>query len=261
MTGGHPPPCEMGVMRLAPAWIVLAAALLSSLALAQPEGIAISVPMPDLDARRFRKYEVVELSGALPVDGSLLVDGRLPQAIVHYVSNLGTIHQRASIFENGVVSIELSGVGGRVEKKVLLPPDAVASYRAFFEACDIRSFRPIDAGSETDTVLLRVALADGIFEARFPATAAIPSNVERLRMVLDDMIRVLSEDRELTNPITLWKPREGDVLIGGDEKRYRVVRILDGEFIELACTTEPVRRFVPVKDLYLYFVGAVPSEN
>ncbi|HEY0787098.1 MAG TPA: hypothetical protein VGE86_00545, partial [Thermoanaerobaculia bacterium] len=65
----------------------------------------------------------------------------------------------------------------------------------------------------------------------------------------------------LTNPITLWKPREGDVLIGGDEKKYRVVRILDGEFIELVCATEPVRRFVPVKDLHLYFVGSLPSEH
>ncbi len=236
--------------------------MLSPLALAQSEGIAISVPFPDLDSRRFRKYEVIELSGAMPLDGALLVDGRLPAVVLDYVSKLGSIRQRASIFENGVVSIELSGVGGRVEKKVLLPADALASYREFFTACDLPSFRPIDHGTETDQVLLRLALAgDSVIEKRFPATSIVPENVERMRLVLDDLIRVLSEDREVTNPIALWKPREGDTLLGGDQKRYRVTRILDGEFIELVCETEPVRRFVALKDIHLYFVGAVPSEN
>lgn len=245
-------------MRVAPAWIVLAAAVLSPLARAQSEGIAISVPLPNLDSRQFRRYAVVELSGAMPIDGSLLVDGRLPAAIVDYASQLGTVRQHASIFENGVVAIHLSGVGGQVDKKVLMPPDAVASYREFFAACDLGSFRPIDPGAEGDQVSLRLASADGkIVEKRFPATALIPENVERMRLVLDDLIRALSEDQGVTNPISVWEPREGDTLLGGDQKRYRVVRILKGEFVELVCTSEPVRRFVPIKDLHLYFVGAV----
>jgi hypothetical protein len=249
-------------MRAVPAYLLLAAVALSPLALAQSEGVAISVPLPDLDSRRFKRYEVVELSGAMPIDGSLLVDGRLPAVIVDYASQLGSIRQRASIFENGVVSIELSAVGGRVAKKVLLPADAVASYREFFAACDIASYRPIDQGSEEDRVTIRLVDAGGsVVEKRFPATAMVPENVERMRLVLDDLLRALSEDREVTNPISVWKPRKGDTLIGGDQKQYRVVRILDGEFIELVCTSEPVRRFVPVKDLHLYFVGAVPSEE
>ncbi|HEY0590428.1 MAG TPA: hypothetical protein VGF40_01565 [Thermoanaerobaculia bacterium] len=249
-------------MRATTACIVLAAAVLAAPALAQPEGIAISVPMPDLDSRKFRRYEVVELSGAMPVDGSLLVDGHLPAVVVDYVSQLGSLRQRASIFENGVVSIELSGVGGRVEKKVLLPADALRAYREFFASCDLDSFRPIDHGSETDQVLLRLATTGGAtIEKRFPATSLVPENVERMRLVLDDLLRALSEDREVTNPISLWKPRVGDTLLGGDQKRYTVVRILDGQFIELLCATEPVRRFVPVKDLHLYFVGSLPSEH
>jgi hypothetical protein len=249
-------------MRAAPAWIVLAAAVLSPLALAQSEGIAISVPLPDLDSRKFRRYQVVELSEALPVGGSLLVDGNLPAAILDYLTRLGTIRQRVSIFENGVVSVALSGAGGRVEKKVLMPPDAVASYREFFASCDLGSFRPIEPGSDENRVTIRMLSADGTpIEKRFPATALVPENVERMRLVLDDLLRALSEDREVTNPISLWEPREGDTLLGGDQKTYRVVRILGGEFIELVCTSEPVRRFVPIKDLHLYFVGAVPSER
>lgn len=249
-------------MRAAPAWILLAAAVVSPLALAQSEGTAISVPLPDLDSRKFRKYEVVELSGALPVGGSLLVDGELPAPIVDYLTRLRSIRQRVSIFENGVISVELSGAGGRVEKKVLMPPDAVASYREFFASCDLGSFRPIDQGSEDDRVTIRLFDPDGgSIEKRFPATALIPENVERMRLVLDDLLRALSEDREVTNPISLWEPREGDTLLGGDQKTYRVVRLLQGEFIELVCTTEPVRRFVPIKDLHLYFVGAVPSNR
>jgi hypothetical protein len=249
-------------MRVATACIVLAAAVLVPAALAQPEGVAISVPVPDLDSRKFRRYEVIELSGAVPVDGTLLVEGRLPAVVVDYVSQLGSIRQRAAIFENGVISVELSGVGGRVEKKVLLPRDALDAYRAFFAACDLASFRPIDHGSEADHVLLRLAAADGaVIEKRFPATALVPENVERMRMVLDDLLRALSEDREVTNPIALWKPRVGDTLLGGDQKQYTVVRILDSQFIELVCATEPVRRFVPVKDLHLYFVGSISPER
>lgn len=250
-------------MRAATACIVLAAAILIPPARAQSsEGLAISVPLPDLESRRFRRYEVVELSGAMPVDGALLVDGRLPSVVVDYVSRLGALRQRASIFENGVVSVELSGVGGRVEKKVLLPRDAVDAYRQFFAACDLGSFRPIDRGSDADHVLLRLAAADGsTIEKRFPATSIVPENVERMRLVLDDLLRALSEDREVTNPISLWTPQVGDTLLGGDQKQYKVVRILDGEFIELVCATEPVRRFVPVKDLHLYFVGSVPTER
>ena len=241
--------------------ILLASALMSPFALAQTEGIAISVPLPDLDARKFRRYEVIELSGAMPVDGSLLIDGRLPAVIVEYVSQLGTIRQRVTIFENGVVSIELSGVGGRVEKKVLMPADAVAAYRAFFETCEIERYRPLDEGTDQDRVTMRLVPREGdAIVKRFPATSLVPENVERMRLVLDDLLRALSEDREVTNPISLWTPREGDTLLGGDQKSYRVVRLLQGEFIELVCTTEPVRRFVPIKDLHLYFVGAVSPE-
>lgn len=241
--------------------ILLASALMSPFALAQTEGTAISVPLPDLDSRKYRRYQVIELAGAMPVDGSFLVDGRLPEVVVDYVSQLGKVRQRVSIFENGVVSIELSGVGARVEKKVLMPPDAVAAYRDFFETCEIESYRPLDQGTDHDRVTLRLARRgrDAV-EKRFPATSMVPENVERMRLVLDDLLRALSEDREVTNPISLWTPREGDTLLGGDQKSYRVVRLLQGEFIELVCTTEPVRRFVPIKDLHLYFVGAVPSE-
>ena len=137
--------------------ILLASALMSPFALAQTEGTAISVPLPDLDSRKYRRYEVIELAGAMPVDGSLLVDGRLPAVVVDYVSQLGKVRQRVSIFENGVVSIELSGVGGRVEKKLLIPPDAVAAYRDFFETCEIGSYRPIDQGTDHDRVTLRLA--------------------------------------------------------------------------------------------------------
>jgi hypothetical protein len=224
------------------------------------QGIAISVPLPDLDARRFRRYEVVELAGAMPVDGSLLVDGKLPAPVLDYTSEIGGVKQSATMFENGVVSVALMTEAGRVEKKVLLPADALASYRQFFAACDIGSYRPLDPGRDGDRVMLRLATSAGTaIEKSFPASTIVPENVERLRLVVDDLLRALSEDREVTNPISRWEPRVGDTLLGGDEKAYRVVRIKD-EFIEVVSTSEPVRRYVPLKDLHLYFVGSLPSE-
>ncbi|HVR43865.1 MAG TPA: hypothetical protein VMS56_10535 [Thermoanaerobaculia bacterium] len=238
-------------------------AVVASAAFAQaPQpGDAISIPIPDL-GRQTIEYQVVELAGARPADESLLVDGRLPAAFADLVSDLGSIHQKISLFENGLVSIELAGAGGRIRKRVIIPPDAVLAYREFFTPDDLADFRPVDSGEAgRDQVVMRIAAKDQpAVERKFRATIALPHRVERYRLVLQDLLRALAEDREVTNPITGYEPKIGDMLISDEQRAYELVRILQGgELLELRSTSEPVRRFVPRKDLHLYFIGVRPA--
>lgn len=248
--------------------MVCAAALIAlavpipSLAGDPEPGGAISIPLPDVTSRQFREYEVVELAGARPASESLLVDGRLPAAVVDYESHLDSIRQRLTLFENGVVAVDMSGAGGTIRKRVLLPPDATAAYREFFSAATLRAFEPKDTGVvESDLVRLRITPAEGDpVQRTFRVTAVVPEPIERLRQVLQDLLRALVEDRDVTNPITDWVPAVGEVLVADDQKTYRVVRLMQhGEVLEMVSTTEPLRRFVAKKDLHLYFIGVRPS--
>lgn len=240
---------------------VIALAVPSMAGETEPGG-AISIPLPDVSTRQFREYEVVELAGARPAGESLLVDGRLPAALVDYEAHLGSIRQRLTLFENGVVVVDMTGAGGTIRKRVLLPDDATAAYREFFSAATLRKFEPKDLGAVgRDRVRLRIASPDGDpVQRTFPVTAVVPEPVERLRQVLQDLLRALVEDREVTNPITGWVPEVGGVLVADDQKTYRVVRLMqNGEVLEMVSTTEPLRRFVATKDLHLYFIGVRPS--
>ncbi|HUP65272.1 MAG TPA: hypothetical protein VM557_08330 [Thermoanaerobaculia bacterium] len=240
---------------------VIATALAVPL-LAQDLGVAINLPIPELTERQMKEYHVIELAGAMPAEGDLLVDGKLPLPVIDFVSRLGMIHQRLSLFENGLVALELSGAGGTIRKRVIIPPDAVTAYRNYFVAADLAAFEPYAPGNPGhDQVILRISAADGTHvERRFPATAMLPALVERQRHVLQELLRALAEDREVTNPIAGYKGKIGDVLLGDDQKSYRVLRLVaGGEFLELLCTTEPVRRFVSRKDLHLYFIGVRPG--
>src|SRR5215467_2274967 len=62
-----------------------------------PMGGAISVPLPEKERKRLKKYEIPELVGSRQAIGSQLIDGRLRLPILDFVSEQGPIHQRLSI--------------------------------------------------------------------------------------------------------------------------------------------------------------------
>ena len=91
-------------------------------------------------------------------------------------------------------------------------------------------------------------------EVSFSNSRVLPADLQRLRTVLDDLVRILSEDREATNPMVVYKPRLGDKLIGDDQQLYKVTAINNhGELLELTSTRDPVKIFVATKDVYTYF--------
>ncbi|MFN2441798.1 MAG: hypothetical protein ABR517_03850 [Thermoanaerobaculia bacterium] len=226
-----------------------------------PPPTTISIPVPELPDNHMVQYHIVELAGATLVEDDLLVDGRLPKILINFTERLEGVYERLTIFENAVLVVKMEGEGWRMSKRVRIPTEALDKYRAFFTSDELERFRPWSEGdSQRDQTVLRIATGETSVERKWPSTAVIPEQIERLRLVLHDVLRALAEDREVTNPVTGYEASVGDVLLGDDQKSYKVIGIRQqGELLELQSLTEPVRRFVAKKDLHLYFVAAEPA--
>src|SRR5688572_4164614 len=107
-----------------------------------PDQGAIAVPLPEISRRRMKRYEVPELSGARQALGSQLINGELPKPQIDYIAEEGTIAQRLSIFEGGLVVVHMTGAGGVVRKKVIIPPDALKAYTDAATPSLLRDVRP-----------------------------------------------------------------------------------------------------------------------
>ena len=228
-------------------------------------GFAIAIPTPEQREIDPEKYEIPELAGCMPGTGSHLVDGRLPRPIADYRVRMKDVSQRISIFENGLVAMEFSTGAGAVRKRVLLPDDALKVYRDHLSVKTLATV-PDDLMYDLtgDTALLRIYDDKGTYvERKFSASLIVPESLESLRATLNDLIRVMSEDREVTNPLAAYKPVVGDRLISEDRKTYEIKRLIDpGNILELRCEQEPVTIFVDVEDLHNYFVGSLaPKPN
>src|SRR5258706_5920650 len=69
---------------------------------------AISTPLPQKEQRRLRKYDLPELAGSRQALGPQLINGELPKPLVDYVEISGELRQRLSIFQGGLVVVDLS---------------------------------------------------------------------------------------------------------------------------------------------------------
>src|SRR5437016_3594745 len=95
---------------------------------AAPLGGAISVPLPEKERKRLQRYEIPELVGSRQALGSQLVDGHLPKPVLDFITEQGPVHQRLSIFQGGLIVVDVHGAGGTIHKKVLIPDDALGNY-------------------------------------------------------------------------------------------------------------------------------------
>lgn len=245
--------------------IVLAATALNALAQhditkVEPAGddTAISTPIPQ--RRGMKKYDIPDLAGAQQAVGSQLLDGRLRKPLVDYLTTEGTVTQRISIFEGGLVVVNMSGAS-TIRKKVLIPPDALDSYLKSITpkalaSVDTRMLAPADRDSRS---LLRVYDTDGkSIDREFNPRRVLPKELNDHIAPLRDLLRAVSEDRSVTSSVAGYEPKPGDELVADDRKVYRVVRVVAGAdpVVELQCLDAPTTIFVTKKDLHLYFVGA-----
>jgi len=227
-----------------------------------PLGGAIAVPIPESQSKRLRKYDIPELVGARQAIGPQLIDGRLPRPLLDYFVHNGKIDQRLSFFEGGLVVMKMSGAGGPIRKKLILPADALTSYLKAAKATELRILRnselPMPPPHRRGE--LRVYDYDRAtkkFELAFDPIAALPKPLNDVSMPLSDLLRAMSEDRTVTSSVSGYEPKVGDELIGDDRKTYRVHRIMkNGELVELHCVGQPTIIYVEKKDLYNYFIGA-----
>lgn len=225
-----------------------------------PSESATAIAIPRSDARdQPPKYEIPELAGASTARGSHLVDGSLPRPVLHYVVRLPRVLQRLTIFENGLVVVHVDSGGASIMKQLVLPLDAVATYRTHVSPAALQLIQDDsrDSGPGSGRGVIRSYGDDGTFvERSFDPTLILGSDLTQKKIIMDDLLRALAEDREVSNPLTGYRPSLGDVLVADDQKSYRVTKLIDeGAILELTCTTEPLKMYVSSKDLYNYFIG------
>lgn len=223
-----------------------------------PLGGAISVPLSEAQKKQLKKYEIPELVGSRQALGSQLINGELPRPIVDYVIRDATIEQRLSIFQGGLVVINLRGAGGPIRKRVIIPTDALQTYLKKISATALAAVRPgeLTRPREERNALLRIYTATGGYVERdYDPVAAPPKTLNDQIAPLDDLLRAITEDRTVTNTVADYMPKPGDHLVADDRKVYIVQRVIDGQIVELRCTSQPTTMYVAVKDLYNYFVG------
>jgi hypothetical protein len=223
-------------------------------------GSVAATPIPT--TRGFRRYDIPDLAGAQQALGSQLIDGRLRRPMMDYVSSERDIQERVSIFEGGLVVVQMTGPA-TIRKKLLLPPEVIGNYTDSINAEALAKIDQRDLSRPEDgrKALLRVYRDDGTFvERSFNPTRMPPKELNDQIAPLRDLVRAVSEDRGVTSSVAGYEPKAGDELVADDQKTYRVVRVIDGAgVVELKCLDAPTTIYVTKSDLHLYFVGTKPK--
>jgi hypothetical protein len=223
-----------------------------------PEHGAIATPIPK--NRGMKKYDIPDLAGAAQALGSQLIDGRLRKPLLDFVTTEGPITQRVSVFEGGLVVVNMSGAA-TIRKKMLIPEDALALYVSHVSAKALDGIEKHSlAQPEADArAQLRIYDGDGKFVERiFNPRRVLPNELHQQIAPLRDLLLAISEDRGVTSSVAGYMPKPGDELVADDGKGYRVVRVVPSgdPVVELKCLDEPTTIYVAQRNLHLYFVGA-----
>jgi hypothetical protein len=223
-----------------------------------PTDGAIATPLPEAQRRQLKKLDIPELSGARQALGSQLVDGALPRPVIDYVSTDGKVRERISFFERGLVVVDVTGGGGTIRKRVLLPDDAFRSYTGAITAVRLAAVRADALAPPRDgrRSVLRVYDAPGHFvEREFDPMATPPKSLSDQVVPMQDLLRAIYQDRAVTNSVSNYTPKEGDELVGDDNRTWRVKRVIGSKIVVLECTTQPMSMYVDINDLHNYFIG------
>ena len=225
-----------------------------------PSDAAIATPGP---RKANKKYDVPDLTGAAQALGSQLIDGQLPRPLIDYIARTGQVEQRISLFQGGLVVVNMTGASA-IRKKVLIPADALAAYTSAITAEALAAVDPHALITPDSTRRARIRVYDGTgnyVERIFDHGRVLPRSLNESVAPLRDLLRAISEDRDVTSSVVGYEPKPGDELVADDQKVYRVMRVVEpAGVVELKCLTAPTSMFVAKKDLSQYFVGAKPVE-
>ncbi|HEX9983542.1 MAG TPA: hypothetical protein VGF69_09770 [Thermoanaerobaculia bacterium] len=252
------------VLSLLAAQAALAQHDISKVDVVEP-GRAVATPLTDTQEKLLEKYEIPELAGARQALGSQLVDGRLPRPLLDFVMKDGPIQQRLSIFEGGLVVVRMTGAGGEIRKKLLIPDDALKAYLGNASASRLELISPhsLLPPEKERRARLRVYGDNGrAVERAYHPAGMLPKSLSDQVMPLQDLLRAVSEDRTVTSTVSGYEPKIGDELVGDDQQIYRVVNITESNgMVELQCLGNPTRMWVSKKEMYNHFIGAAPKKT
>jgi hypothetical protein len=223
-----------------------------------PLGGAIAIPLPERERKKLKKYDIPELVGSRQAVGPQRIDGRLPKPLVDYSATTSDVYQRLSIFEGGLVVVEVRGTGGTIRKKVIIPDDALHSYLHSISPAALSTVRDHELSKPRDTRRSLLRAYDGqqnFVERQFDPMGTMPKTLSDQVVPLQDLLRAIYQDRAVTNSVAGYMPKAGDQLVGDDKKVYKVVRVVNDKIVELRCQSQPTTIYVDVKDLYNYFIG------
>src|SRR5437763_1109672 len=79
-------------------------------------GGAIATPLPEAERKKLQKYDLPELAGSTQALGSQLIDGTLPRPLVDYIVQDAKVQQRLSIFQGGLVVVDVRSALGPIRK-------------------------------------------------------------------------------------------------------------------------------------------------
>lgn len=222
-----------------------------------PDSI-IAIPLPPRSSRQMKRYESPELVGARQALGSQLVDGELPHPLLDYVTKSGMIEERLSMFEGGLTVVSMTGIGGSMHKKLLIPLDALAAYRRAASPDKLAVIRDDDVSKPAIDrhSLLRIYRADGTHvELQFDPAGSMPKTLVDEIRPLEDLLRVIAEDRTITSSVAGYEPAVGDQLIGDDQRIWLVERVTKEGLVRLHCTGQPTIVYIDKHFLNNYFIG------
>jgi hypothetical protein len=225
---------------------------------AAPLGGAIAVPLPERERKKLAKYDIPELVGSRQAIGPQRIEGRLPRPLIDFNINTSAVFERLSIFEGGLVVVEVRGAGGTIRKKLVIPPDALQNYVHAISPQALASVRDGDLTKPRDSrhALLRAYDAQQSFvERQFDPMATLPKALSDQVVPMQDLLRAVYQDRGVTNSVAGYMPKVGDQLVGDDRKVYKVTRVVSEKIVELRCLSQPTTIYIDVKDLYNYFIG------
>lgn len=224
-----------------------------------PTDAAVSTPGP---RKPMKKYDVPDLAGAEQALGSQLLGGNLRKPLMDYIARTGDLVQRVSIFEGGLVVVNMTGAAA-IRKKVLIPDTALANYQRAITSEGLRLVDPAALAPPEAARYAQVRVYDaqgGYIERMFDPGQVLPKALNDSVAPLRDLLRAVSEDRDVTSSVAGYDPKPGDELVADDQKVYRVVRVVDPPgIVELKCLSAPTTIYVARKDLKEYFVGARPK--
>lgn len=223
-----------------------------------PAGGAIAPPLPEKQRRQLKKLDLPELAGARQALGSQLIDGRLPRPMIDYVATDAKLVERISFFEGGLVVVDISGGGATIRKRLILPDDAFSNYTKSITAEKLAAVRPDSLVPPRDgrRAALRVYDGPGHFvERAFDPMSRPPKRLSDQVVAMQDLLRAIYQDRDVTNTVSNYAPKEGDELVGDDSRVWRVKRVIENKIVVLECTTQPMSMYVDIHDLHNYFIG------